>query len=331
MNRRDTLLALLALSAPAELFAADAKSSDKMRRLGVLMGYAESDTEAQIRFKLFTERLAALGWVEGRNLKIDLRWTASDVGRAEVFAKELVALQPEVILSNTTPATAALQRATRSIPIVFTVVSDPVGSGFVKSLSRPGGNITGFINLESTLMEKWLQLLKELAPRMTRAAVMYNPQTAPYADYYLEPLKIAAPKIGVKTFTALVRSESDIENVIKKLGAEPGSGLIAMTDSFVFVNRKSIIALAARHKVPAMYYVGNMVEEGGLISYGVDYHDLFRRAATYVDRIFRGTKAADLPVEQPAKFELVINMKIAKALGLTVPPTILVRADKVIE
>jgi putative ABC transport system substrate-binding protein len=180
-------------------------------------------------------------------------------------------------------------------------------------------------------MEKWLQLLKELAPRMTRAAVMFNPQTAPYAEYYLQPLNKVAPKIGVKTFTAPVRSASDIEDVINKLGAAPGSGLITMTDSFIFVNRKLIYGLAARNKVPAMYYVGSMAEEGGLISYGVEYHDLFRRSATYVDRILRGAKPADLPVEQPSKFELFINQKTAKALGLTIPQTILVRADQVIE
>ena len=330
ITRRKILIALGA-DALAPLASFAQQQPDKVRRIGMLLGWAENDPEAQLRAAAFKDRLAGLGWTEGRNLRIDVRWSAGDVDRASAFAKELVALRPEVIVSGTTPVTAALQRETRTIPIVFAVVSDPVGSGFVETLARPGGNITGFINLESTLIEKWLQLLKEIAPRVTRVAVMFNPQTAPYVEYYLRPLRAAAPKLGVQTFTAAVRSESDIEEAVNKLGAEPGGGLIVMTDSYVFVHRKSIIAVAARNKVPAMYYNANMVEEGGLISYGVDLVDLFRRAAVYVDRILRGAKPADLPIQLPTKFELIINLKTAKTLGVKIPQSILVRADRVIE
>jgi putative ABC transport system substrate-binding protein len=310
---------------------AEAQQSERTRRIGVLMGWAENDPETQLRLAVFKERLAALGWAEGRNLKIDVRWTGADVNRASEFAKELVALQPDVILSVTTPVTTALQRETRSIPIVFAAASDPVGSGFVKSLAHPGGNITGFINLESSLVEKWLQLLKEIAPRVTRVAVMFNPRTAPYAGYYLQALKTVATKLSVTALTATVNSEAEIEKVIAGLGRKTGGGLIVLTDSFLFVHRRSIIALAARSKVPAIYFIGTMVEDGGLISYGVNFVDLFRRAAPYVDRILRGAKPAELPVEQPTKFELFVNRKTAQALGLTLPPSLLLRADKVIE
>jgi putative ABC transport system substrate-binding protein len=331
MNRRVALVALLALSAAGVPFAAGAQQAGRVRRVAVLMGYAEDDPEAQFRLGAFRDALAALGWIEGRNLKSDVRWSAGDVSRASTFAKELVALQPDVVLSNTTPATLALQRETRTIPIVFTIVSDPVGSGLVKTLSRPGGNITGFINLESSLVEKWLELLKQVAPHMLRIAVMFNPQTAPYVDYYLRPLSVAAQKLGVKTFTVVVRSQSEIAEGITAVGRESGTGLIAMTDSFLFVHRKVIIELTARHKIPTIFWVGNIPAEGGLMAYGVDYPDLFRRSASYVDRILRGAKPADLPVEQPAKFELVINVKTAKALGLTIPPSLLLRADRLIE
>jgi len=330
MKRREFILALGGAAAAWPL-GAGAQQAERVRRIGVLMGYAENDPEAQSRIAAFKQELAALGWTEGRNLRIDIRWAAGDVKRAQAFAKELLALQPEVILSNTTPVTAALHRETRTVPLVFVVVSDPVGSGFVVGLARPGGNVTGFINLEASLVEKWLQLLKEIAPRVMRVAVMFNPQTAPYAEYYLRPLEAAAPKVGVKSFTAPVQSEADIAEVIERLGGEPDSGLIAMTDSFMTVHRKLVIDLTTRYKVPSMYFVSNVPSEGGLISYGVDLTDLFRRAAPYVDRILKGEKPADLPVQVPTKFELMVNLKTAKALGLDVPPSILLRADEVIE
>jgi putative ABC transport system substrate-binding protein len=329
MKRRE-FITLLGGAAALPL-AARAQQAERVRRIGVLMGYAENDPEAQSRIAAFKQELAALGWTEGRNLRIDIRWAAGDVNRALAFARELLALQPEVILSNTTPVTAALHRETRTVPLVFVVVSDPVGSGFVVGLARPGGNVTGFINLEASLVEKWLQLLKEIAPRVMRVAVMFNPQTAPYAEYYLRPLEAAAPKVGVKSFTAPVQSEADIAEVIERLAGEPGSGLIAMTDSFMTVHRKLVIDLTTRYKVPSMYFVSNVPSEGGLISYGVDLTDLFRRAAPYVDRILKGEKPADLPVQVPTKFELMVNLKTAKALGLDVPPSILLRADEVIE
>jgi putative ABC transport system substrate-binding protein len=273
----------------------------------------------------------ALGWAEDRDLRIDTFWAAGDVSRATASAKKLVMLQPEVILSNSTPVTEALCRETRKIPLVFVNVSDPIGSGFVESLPRPGGNVTGFINLESSLVEKWLELLKEIAPRVTRVAVMFNPQTAQYVDYYLEPLKTAASKIDVKTFAAPVRSDPDVEAVIEGLGRDPGGGLIAMTDIFMAVHRKAVIELTAQHKIPLMYYLRDVPAKGGLISYGINFIDQFQHAASYVDRILRGTKPADLPVQVPTKYELVINLRTAKALGLGVPQSILIRADEVIE
>src|SRR5687768_8732368 len=328
MNRRDLLVGMLALGATATPLSTHAQ---RPKRLGILMGYAQDDPEALLRLAAFKERLAALGWAEGRNLTIDIRWTAGDVARAAAFAKELVSLHPDTILTNTTPSTAAVQRETTTIPIVFTIVSDPVGSGFVKTLSRPGGNITGFINLEASLVQKWLELLKELSPQIARVTVIYNPQTAPYTDYYLRPLNEAAQRMGVKILPVVARSAAEIGDTITALGREPGNGLIVMTDSFMFVHRKLIIERTAREKIPATYWVGNIPAEGGLVSYGVDYLVLFRRAAPYVDRILRGAKPADLPVEQPAKFELVINVKAARAMGLTVTPALLLRADRVIE
>jgi putative ABC transport system substrate-binding protein len=318
-------------AAAAWPLAAQAQQPERTRRLGVLMGYPENDPEVNLRLAAFKERLAALGWAEGRNLKIDVRWTVADVNRESAFAKELVALQPDVILSVTTPVTAALQRETRTIPIVFTVVVDPIGSGFVKTLARPGGNITGFLNLEASMVEKWLQLLKEIAPRVTRVAAMFNPRTAPYAKYYLQPLKAAAAKLGVEVLIATVNSELEIDQIITGLGRKSGSGLIVLADSFMTLHRRSIIQFAARSKIPAIYWSSAMVKDGGLISYGVDSIDLYSRAAPYVDRILRGAKPAELPVEQPTRFELFVNLKTAKALGLTLPPTLLLRADKVIE
>lgn len=304
---------------------------DGRRRIGALLGYAESDQQAQSRFDAFKQELAARGWTDGVNLRIDARWTGGDVTRAAASAKELVAKQPEVILANTTPVTAAVQHETKTIPIVFVVVSDPIGSGFVKSLQSPGANITGFTNVEASLVEKWAELLKEIAPGTKRVAVMFNPQTASFAQYYLQPLKAAANELGVQALGSPVLSEAEIEKVIVGLADDPGSGLIMMTDGFMFVHRKAVIDLTARYKVPATYYFQEAVKEGGLISYGVNNTDLFRSAATYVDRILRGAKPAELAVQGPTKYELFVNRKTAKALGLTVPQTILATADDIIE
>ena len=239
MKRRE-FIAVLGGAAATWRGVARAQQPERMRRVAVLMGYDENDPEAQKRFAAFKSGLGTLGLIEGRNLRIDLRWTGGNADRAVTFAKELVALQPEVILANTTPVTAAVQRETKTIPVVFTVVSDPVGSGFVESLPRPGGNITGFINLEASMVEKWVEFLKEIAPRVTRVAVIFNPQTAPYAEYYLQPLEAVAPKFGIKPFAARVRNEIDIEASIADLGREPDGGLIAMTDSYMFVHRKRL-------------------------------------------------------------------------------------------
>lgn len=295
------------------------------------MGYSEDDPESRRRLAAFTSALATHGWTEGRNLVLDVRWTAGHTELASKFAKELVALKPDAILANTTPSAIALRRETRTVPIVFVVVSDPIGSGLVETFSRPGRNVTGLVNLESSLVEKWLELLKEVAPRVKSVAMMFNPDTAPYATYYLQPLNAMAPKVGVKTFAAAVRSEAEVGDVVARLAREPGGGLIVMTDSSMFVQRKMIIALANKHKVPAIYYIRDCVDEGGLLSYGIDTIDLFKRSAGHVDRVLRGAKPADMPVELPTKFEMAVNRKTAEALGLTLPQSILLRADRVIE
>ncbi len=333
IRRRQLLIAAAgAAAAPLALMhrAASAQLPPGTRRVGVLINFAESDVEGQRRVSTFREGLAKLGWAEGRNLTLDVRWTGGDAERLARLAKELAALQPDVVLANSTPATAAMQKEANAIPIVFTTVSDPIGSGFIKTLARPGGNLTGFTNLEPSLAEKWLQLLTEIAPRVKRVGVMFNPKTAPYADIYLQRLDAVAPKLGVKTFSATVGSAADIEATIRALGREAG-GLILITDNFTNSNRPAIIALAARHKVPLIASIGYWVQEGALISYGVGNTDIFRRAAGYVDRILRGAKPADLPVQQPTLFDLVVNLKTAKALGLKVPQSVLARADRVIE
>ena len=336
-TRRKLLLALgagtLGLMAPAlQAQAPQAQAqTNQVRRIGALMGYAENDPEAQLRLAAFKEKLAALGWVENRNLRIDVRWAAGDVSRISALAKELVALRPELILSSTTPVTAVLQQEAAAIPVVFTVVSDPVGSGFVKSLARPGGNMTGFVNIEPGLVQKQLQLLQELAPKTSKVAVIYNPQTAPYAETYLGPLREAAVKLRIAASFVPVHNVSDIEAAVKRLANQPGQGLLVLTDSYMTVHRKAVISQAARYKVPAVYYTSTMVVEGGLISYGIDVSDLFRRAAGHADRILRGAKPAGLPVELPREFEMLVNAKTAKALGLKLPQSILIQATKVIE
>jgi putative tryptophan/tyrosine transport system substrate-binding protein len=328
MRRREFIAGLG--GAAAWPLVAQAQQPDA-RRIGVLDGGAETDPASQQAFVALKQALAALGWNEGSNLHIDPRWSAGDINRTSSLAKELVALQPDVILTASTPTTAAIHRETQTIPIVFAAVADPVGSGFVESLSHPGGNITGFLNLEATLAEKWLELLKEIAPGTKRVGVMFNPQTAPFAQYYLRPIENMARKFGVTTFRLPVRDDNDIENAREELARDRDSGLIAMNDSFVLVHRRLIIELAARHQIPTIYTDKINSMDGGLISYGVTLPDLFSRAAVYVDRILRGANPAELPVQGPTKFELVINLKTAKALGLTVPATLLARADEVIE
>jgi putative tryptophan/tyrosine transport system substrate-binding protein len=309
-----------------------AQQADRVRRVGVLMVGDENDPERKTYISAFTQELAELGWSDGRNLRVDVRRGGDTVARMRTSAKELVELQPDAILADTTPATAALQRETRTIPIVFVVVSDPVGDGFVASLPRPGGNITGFGTQEAAVGGKWLELLTQIAPDVKRVANMFNPETAPGgASYYFLPsFEAAARSLKVEPIVAPVHNEAEMEAVIASLGREPGGGLIA-TDSFALVHRAQIILLAARNNVPAVFGTSNIVREGGLLSYGTDFRDMFRRAAPYVDRILRGTKPADLPVQLPLKFEMAVNVKTAKALGLTIPESFLLRADEVIE
>jgi putative tryptophan/tyrosine transport system substrate-binding protein len=303
-----------------------------MRRIGVLMAFDESDPEGQAALFALTRGLAELGWTDGRNVRMDIRWAAASVDLMRVLAKELIHLRPDVIFANGTLATTAFQRETRTIPTVFAPLSDPVGEGFVASLSRPGGNITGFINIEAGMAGKWLELLTQIAPRVKRAAMMFNPGTAPGAgSYYLPAFEAAAQSLKVEPIAAAVHSDAEIEAVITSLGREPGGGLVAMPDNFMLVRSVPIISLAARNNVPAVYTDHIFVRRGGLLSYGTDRVDIFRRAATYVDRILRGAQPAELPVQLPTKFEMAVNLKTAKALGITVPQSILLRADEVIE
>jgi putative tryptophan/tyrosine transport system substrate-binding protein len=327
MRRRD-FIKVIAGSATAWPLVARAQQATKTRRIGALIGYAEGDPIAKSRVAAFARGLQELGWVEGRNLQIEYRFAPGDVDQMRTFAKELVAREPDCILTNTTPVTAAVQRETQTVPVVFNVVSEPVGSGFVKSLAEPGGNITGFTNVESSMAGKWVQLLKEVAPGVRRIALMFNPDTAPYAQYFLGPFETATRAIGAEARTARVHNDSEIEQTIASIGSQPDGGLITMPDGFMFVHREPIKTFAARYRVPV---VSGVSDKGGLVSYTADGNDLFRRSASYVDRILRGAKPSELPVQLPNKFELVINLKTARALGLDVPATLLATADDVIE
>jgi putative ABC transport system substrate-binding protein len=309
-----------------------ARAQQGERRLGVLLGWDEDDALAKTWFSGFTQGISELGWTDGRNLRMDVRWAAGNVGRMRIFAKELVGLGPELILASSTPVTAALQRETQNIPIVFAGISDPVGAGFVASLARPGGNITGFINIEAAIGGKWLQLLTEIEPAIRRVAMMFNPDTAPGGGtYYLTAFEAAAQLSKVEPITAPVHSDAEIETVITSLARDAGGGLVVSADSFMQVHRAQVILLAARNNIPVISDVVIPAKDGALLSYGADYRDIFRRAASYVDRILRGEKPAELPVQVPTKFEMAVNIKTAKALGLTVPQSILLTADEVIE
>jgi ABC-type uncharacterized transport system substrate-binding protein len=331
MIKRRDFISLLGGAAAAWPLAARAQQGERMRRIGVLMSLAGTDPEAQARVAAFRKGLQTLGWAEDRNVRIDIRWAASDAALMQRFAKELIALQPDLILSHNTPTTASLLQQTRTIPIVFVVVSDPVGSGFVASFPQPGGNVTGFTNIEPTMAGKWLELLKEIAPSVTRVALLFNPATAPYAEYYLGPFKAAAASLALEMIAAPVRDTSELESAIAAQARAPNGGLVVMTDSFLVAHRAEITSLAARYHLPAVYPFRFFVELGGLLSYGNDLFDSFRRAATYADRILKGATPNALPVQAPVKFNLVINLKTAKALGLEVPPTLIARADEVIE
>ena len=330
--RRRNFIKVIGGSAVAWPLAVRAQQADRVRRIGVLMGYPENDLEGPAFFAAFREGLQKLGWMEGRNIRLDTRWAPpGDAEARQRFAKELVALQPDVILSAVTPTTAVLLQHTRTIPIVFATVSDPVGSGFVASLAQPGGNVTGFQAMVGSLGSKWVELLKEIAPSVTRVAMLFNPAVAPYADAFLNPFKAAASSFAVEPIVAPVRDTSTLESVIAAQARAPNGGLIVMPDTFTDVHRAEITSLAARFGLPAVYPRRPFTELGGLLSYGIDQLDSYRRAASYVDRILKGEKPSELPVQAPVKFELVINLKTAKTLGLTIPMALQQRADELIE
>jgi putative ABC transport system substrate-binding protein len=303
---------------------------ERMRRIGVLLGGDENEPERETRLSALTQALADLGWTDGRNVRMDLRWAGTDINRIRAFAQELVGLQPDIILASTTPATIALQRETRTIPIVFAAVGDPVASGIVPRLNQPGGNITGFANYEATLGGKWLELLSGIAPGLKRVAIVFNPDTAPVSTY-MPSLEMAAQSLKVVTIPAPVHSDVEIETAIIALGREPAGGLVVVPDARMGLHRASIILAAARNNVPAVYTSSIYARDGGLLSYGADLVDISRRAATYVDRILRGAKPSELPVQLPTKYHMVVNLKTAKALGLTVPLTLQAIADEIIE
>jgi putative ABC transport system substrate-binding protein len=318
-------------SAAAWPLAARAQQRDRVRRIGVLMPSDEDDPVVKTYVSAFTQALAGLGWADPRNVRMDLRWGGNDINRMRALAQELVDVQPDIILAVSTPVTVALGRETRTVPIVFASVADPVASGIVPRLNQPGGNVTGFASSEATLGGKWLELLSEIAPGLKRAAIMFNPDTAPVSTF-MPSLETAARSLKVVLITAPVHGDVEIEAAIIALGREPGGGLVVMpSGAFLSAHRAPIILAAARNNVPAVYPQSDYARDGGLLYYGVDRVDLFRRAASYVDRILRGEKPGDLPVQFPTKFEMVVNPKTAKALGLAIPPSILLRATEVIE
>jgi putative ABC transport system substrate-binding protein len=328
--RRREFIALLGASAGAWPLAARAQQDGRVRHIGMLIPGDENDPEAKRRVSAFTQALADLGWTDGRNLRIDPRWAGADISRIRALAQELVGLQPDIIVTVATPPTAAVQRETRTIPIVFMNVGDPVASGLVPRLNQPGGNVTGFATYEASLGGKWLELLSEIAPGLKRAAIMFDPDTSPVSTF-MPSFEMAARSLKVVLIPAPFRSVGEIETAIIALGREPGGGLVLVPDLFTNAHRASIISAASRNDVPAIYALSEFAKDGGLLSYGVDQVDTWRRAATYVDRILRGAKPAGLPVQFPTKFEMVINLMTAKALNLEIPPKLLALANEVIE
>jgi putative tryptophan/tyrosine transport system substrate-binding protein len=329
--RRREFVTLIGGAAVSWSITSHAQQSDKTRLIGVLMSYAESDRTTLSEVAAFRGGLAKLGWTEGSNLRIELRWGNADPDRIRTLAKELIDLRPDVILSPTTLVTGTLARETRTIPIVFVNVADPIGPGFAASLARPGGNITGFTTETPAQGGKWVELLKEIAPRTVRMALLFNPATAVPLQFFMPPIQAAASSLAIQISNAPIHAKDEIEGVIAAQARNPGGGLIVMPDNFNTVNREPIIALAARYRVPAIYWNRFFTESGGLITYGTDFVEQFRQVAEYIDRIFKGEKPADLPIQAPTKFELVINLKTAKAMDLDVPPLMLGRADDVIE
>jgi putative ABC transport system substrate-binding protein len=330
IRRRDFVILLGCGTVAAWPLAAHAQQGERMRRIGLLMAVAD-DREGQARVTALKQGLEELGWTDGRNIQIETRFGGADAGRIRAHAAELVGLAPDVLVGHGTPGTRALRQATSSIPIVMVAVNDPVEQGFVSSLAHPGGNITGFAFVDFQMVGKWLEMLKEAAPGVSRAALMFNPDAASFYYVYLRSFEAEPRSIAVEVAEAPVRNTAEIEEAIAKLGREPGGGLIVAPDAFTIVHHQLFIRLAQQHRLPAVYVYRAYVLQGALMSYGPDVYDLFRRSASYVDRILQGAKPADLPVQQPTKFELAINLKTAKALGLQIPDKLVAIADEVIE
>jgi putative tryptophan/tyrosine transport system substrate-binding protein len=329
MRRRDFIACLGGAFACS--VRAHAQQANQQRRIGVLLPYSENDPEAKSHLAVFTQELKRLGWSQDGNVRIDARYAAGVADQYPVLAKELTALAPDVILSESTPAAAALKQQTQTIPVVFVGVSDPIGSGFVVSLARPGANLTGMMQYESGIMGKWLGMLKEVAPRLTRVAFIANPKFRGY-DYFWRFAEAAAPALALELVPSPISNDAaDVERAIESFARTPDGGLLMVPDATIIAHRDLVIALAARVRLPAIYPWRFFVTAGGLMSYGIDNGDVLQKAAAYVDRILRGTKPADLPVQAPTKYELVVNRKTAAALGLTIPPTLLATADEVIE
>jgi putative tryptophan/tyrosine transport system substrate-binding protein len=329
--KRRKFITLLGGAAAAWPLAARAQQGERVRRVGVLMNLAESAPESQARIAAFREGLGKLGWIEGRDLHIEYRWIAGDPDRARAYAAELVKLKPDVIFAATTTSLVPLQRETRSVPIVFAQIADPVGAGFVASLARPGGNITGFAQFEHSIGAKWLELLNQIAPQVTRVALVYDPANASEAEKYMPVIEAAARSLGMQISIFAVHNGAEIQRAIEEFAREPNGGLIPLPTPLMGVHRDLVISLTRRHRLPNVYAWRYYPAAGGLASYGVDDIELYRRAPSYVDRILKGEKPGDLPIQQATKFELVINLKTAKELGLDPPISLLARTDEVIE
>jgi putative tryptophan/tyrosine transport system substrate-binding protein len=328
--RRREFIGLLGGAAAAWPLATGAKQAERMRRISVLMGYPEGDPQAQANVTALLQGLQSLGWIEGRNVQIDYRWAGGDPDKARAFARELIATTPDVMVPSTNQVTRIVQQETQTIPIVFAFVGDPVGSGFAASLAHPGKNITGFANFENSIGGKWVELFKEIAPRAGRVGFVFNPDAAPNVGFF-HAAEAAAPSLGIKLAALAVRDASDIEQHIAAFASEPDGGLIVAPHAVTLGNRRLLIELAARYRLPAVYSDRYFAESGGLVSFGNNSADLFRRAATYIDLILKGENPADLPVQLPTKFELIVNLKAAEMLGLTIPESFLIRADTVLE